>query len=265
MIGRLIGFLAAVLLGLAGLGPPVLASVVVPVDGRCSVAPSGLVDGFIGAACSFSGETEVLMADGTTKPISEVEVGDWVLAEDPETGERGPREVTHLWVHQDSITDLEIGGHAVATTEDHPFWNQSDGEWQRADALDAGDFVLGADGDLLTVGGVDWGSARTTTAYNLTVDDIHTFFVEVGGAHVLVHNSNGCEAVARAIHGEIGGEIWQVETSIGATRSGQVIPSMTASNGSTTSSSCRTVASSTHWLSTNLRLISARESRFSNT
>jgi hypothetical protein len=77
--------------------------------------------------CSFSAETEVVMADGTTKPISEVEVGDWVVAEDPETGERGVREVTRLWVHQDTIVDLEIDGHDVATTEDHPFWNHTDG------------------------------------------------------------------------------------------------------------------------------------------
>ena len=142
--------------------------------------------------CSFSGETEVLMADGTTKPISEVEVGDWVLAEDPETGERGPREVTHLWVHQDTIIDLQIDGHDLATTEDHPFWNHADGEWQRADALDVGDLVLAADGATLTVDGMDWASARTTLAYNLTVNDINTYFVEVGGDEALVHNANGC-------------------------------------------------------------------------
>jgi len=128
------------------------------------------------------------MVDGTTKPISEVEVGDWVLAEDPETGERGAREVTHLWVHQDTIVDLEIDGHDVATTEDHPFWNHTDSEWQRADALDLGDLVLTADGATLTVDGMDWGSARTTTAYNLTVDDIHTYYVQVSDEPVLVHN-----------------------------------------------------------------------------
>ena len=155
------------------------------------VATNGLADDLVGALCSFSGETEVLMADGTTKPISEIEIGDWVLAQDPVTGERGAREVTHLWVHQDTIIDLEIDGHDVATTEDHPFWNQTDAEWQRVDALDAGNFVLTAEGALLSVEGVDWGSARTTTAYNLTIDDLHTYFVGVGDEEVLVHNSCG--------------------------------------------------------------------------
>jgi len=141
--------------------------------------------------CSFSGETEVLMADGTTKPISEIEIGDFVLAEDPETGERGARQVTQLWVHEDSLVDLEINGHDIATTEDHPFWNHTDGEWQRADALDRGDLLLTADGELLVVDGLDWGSARTTTAYNLTVDDIHTYYVRIGERDVLVHNQCG--------------------------------------------------------------------------
>jgi hypothetical protein len=128
------------------------------------------------------------MADGTTNPISEVQVGDWVIAEDPESGERGARQVTHLWVHQDTIIDLEIDGHDVATTEDHPFWNHTDQEWQAASALDVGDLVLTSGGATLTVDGLDWGSARTTTAYNLTVDDIHTYYVLVGDDEVLVHN-----------------------------------------------------------------------------
>ena len=168
-------------------GPVDLRHIYDPV--RSFVAPTSA----LGKLCSFSGETEVLMADGTTKPISEIDVGDWVLAEDPETGERGAREVTHLWVHQDTIIDLGIAGHDVATTEDHPFWNHTDSEWQRADALDSGDSVLTADVGVLTVEGLDWSTARTTSAYNLTVDDIHTYFVGVGGDEVLVHNSNLCD------------------------------------------------------------------------
>ncbi len=126
-------------------------------------------------ACSFSGATLVLMADGSRKPIEDVQVVDKVLATDPETGETVAREVTHLWVHDDTLVDLVVDGDVITTTEDHPFWNETDGEWQRADQLDEGDLVSGADGDLLEVEGLDWSSARTAAAYNLTVDDIHTY------------------------------------------------------------------------------------------
>jgi len=155
-------------------------------------APTGKLDDVVRLACSFSAETGVLMADGTTtKSISQIEIGDWVLAEDPETGERGARQVTRLWVHEDTLVDLEINGVDVTTTEDHPFWNATDTEWQRADALDVGDFVVSADGDLLAVEGIDWASATTATAYNLTINDLNTYYVEIGDEQVLVHNQCG--------------------------------------------------------------------------
>jgi hypothetical protein len=43
---------------------------------------------------------------------------------------------------------------------------------------------------------LDWGSVRTATAYNLSVDDIHTYFVAVGDNEVLVHNTNTCATKA---------------------------------------------------------------------
>ncbi len=144
-----------------------------------------------GRSCSFSGATLVLMADGSRKPIEDVKVGDRVLATDPETGETVAREVTHLWVHDDTLVDLTVDGDVITTTEDHPFWNETDHEWQRADLLDEGDRVRGADGDLLEVQGLDWSSARTAAAYNLTVDDIHTYYVAAGDDTVLVHNTCG--------------------------------------------------------------------------
>ncbi|MCX6519947.1 MAG: polymorphic toxin-type HINT domain-containing protein [Actinobacteria bacterium] len=150
------------------------------------------VDDAIGALCSFSGETRVLMADGRMKPISEIEVGDEVLAYDPETGERGSRKVTHLWVHQDTLVELDIGGARVVTTEDHPFWSVTDQAWQQAEDLDVGDEVLSAGGRTVVVGGLDVSTMVSGAAYNLTVDDIHTYFVEVGLSEVLVHNT-GCD------------------------------------------------------------------------
>lgn len=134
--------------------------------GEYRSAPRSTLDGLAAAVCSFSATTTVVMADGTRKAISEIEVGDYVLAEDPETGERGPRRVTHVWEHDDTVVDLEIDGDLVTTTEDHPFWNATDREWQEARELDAGDVVRTADGDLVEVGGLRFQTARTTTAFN---------------------------------------------------------------------------------------------------
>ena len=181
---------------------------------RAGSASSKGVDDAVGAFCSFSGKTRVLMADGTTKPISKIEIGDRVLAEDPETGERGPRKVTHLWVHNDTLVDLEVGNAVVSTTEDHPFWNATDTEWQRADVLDVGDQVLSADGRVLLVGGIDLSTAASGSAYNLTVDDIHTYFIQIGDGEALVHNT-GCDEFASQFARANGGEVFTIKPPSG--------------------------------------------------
>lgn len=138
-------------------------------------------------ACSFTGETVVLMADGTKKPISEVEVGDEVLATDPETGEQAARKVSKVFEHSDQVVDLEVDGEIVTTTANHPFWNETDQRFEPAGELDRGDQVRSADGSRLTVGGLRFATARLATAYNLKVDGIHTYHVGVAG--LLVHNA----------------------------------------------------------------------------
>jgi RHS repeat-associated protein len=140
--------------------------------------------------CSFDGDTEVLMADGTTKPISAMKAGDMVLAADPETGESGPRMVSAVMVHEDTVLELVIEhGAEITTTEDHPFWNATDRAWQRADQLDAGESLLTSTGEYLRVSGLRAGSEHVASAYNLTVDDLHTYYVVAGNAPVLVHNT----------------------------------------------------------------------------
>lgn len=145
--------------------------------------------GEVGKACSFSADTPVLMSDGTTKPIKDVKVGDTVLAADPETGEKGVRQVTRLWVHDDQLVDLELAdGNTVTTTEDHPFWNNTDQQWQQAQQLDPGDRLRASTGEGPRVQGINWRTIQTGKAYNLTVDDIHTYYVQAGEVPVLVHN-----------------------------------------------------------------------------
>ncbi|WP_460707504.1 polymorphic toxin-type HINT domain-containing protein [Myceligenerans halotolerans] len=151
-------------------------------------------DGAVGQACrakSFSGDTLVLMADGTHKPIEEVKVGDEVIATDPETGEQGAREVTHVWVHQDDLFEFEVEGELIVTTEDHPFWSVTDESWERTEQLALGEEVFSADGQALTVTQeADIAAPETGPAYNLTVAGLHTY--HVGKANVLVHNTTPC-------------------------------------------------------------------------
>ncbi|GGQ72176.1 hypothetical protein GCM10010166_47590 [Couchioplanes caeruleus subsp. azureus] len=147
---------------------------------------------------SFAGNTGVLMADGTRKPIADVRVGDTVLATEPETNETSAKTVTALWIHEDTVLDLIIDGEAVTTTEDHPFWNITDQQWQDAAELDAGDLVRTADGRTVPTDGLRPDSQHTTTAYNMTVDGIHTYYVLAGNMPVLVHNCGGATFVADA-------------------------------------------------------------------
>jgi hypothetical protein len=90
------------------------------------------------------------------------------------------------------LLDLEIEGGVLTTTEDHPFWNATDREFQRADQLDRGDKLLTPSGRLVQVIGIRASSRRVARAYNLSVDGIHTYYVVAGATPVLVHNSNGC-------------------------------------------------------------------------
>jgi hypothetical protein len=142
--------------------------------------------------CSFSPSTTVVLADGTTRPIADVRVGDRVLAADPVTGDRGVRTVTRVWRHEDILVDLETSDGVVSTTEDHPFWNATDRQWQPAIALDPGDRLLTATGTMLTVGGLDLTTADAGVAYNLTVADLHTYYVGIGAHTALVHNELTC-------------------------------------------------------------------------
>jgi len=147
------------------------------------------------AACranSFVPGTEVLMADGSTQPIEDVEVGDMVWAADPETGEQGPRQVTDLIVGdgQKDLVDIEIDGATITATDGHPFWVDDQGAWIDAEDLAPGDLLVLADGTTIDVNSV---AERTgvLAVHNLTVDGIHTYHVMAGDNPVLVHNCTG--------------------------------------------------------------------------
>ncbi len=125
------------------------------------------------------------MADGTKKPIEDIDVGDLVIATDPETGEQAAKAVEHVFVHDDTVIDLIVDGEVITTTEDHPFWSVTDQRFERADHLATGEQVLRANGTTATITELDT-TTRHALAYNLSIEHIHTY--HVGNNEILVHN-----------------------------------------------------------------------------
>jgi hypothetical protein len=151
--------------------------------------------GFARGGCSnsFAGTTGVLMADGTSKAISLVRVGDTVLATDPTTGKTEERRVTDLITgtgekHLVEITvDTDAGQSKIVATENHPFWAADLKSWVNAKDLRSGYHFETADHRPATVHATRaW--TKHTTVYNLTVDELHTYHVAAGAADILVHN-----------------------------------------------------------------------------
>lgn len=147
------------------------------------------------------------MANGERRPISEVKVGDWVHATDPETGETGARQVLATMPHTDQLMVLSTSSGGIVTTEDHRYWNATDHEWQESQRLDPGDRLYTADGDHVTVEGLDWATVHTAGAYDLDVADLDSFYVGAGDDEVLVHNCFGSDQLSKSGQRTVSGDL----------------------------------------------------------
>ncbi|MFJ1804970.1 polymorphic toxin-type HINT domain-containing protein [Streptomyces sp. NPDC088157] len=146
---------------------------------------------------SFLPGTKVLLADGSSRPIENVELGDEVVVTDPETGETTVRDVVGTIVTKDDkhfvdltiTTDAGASAKLVSTTT-HPFWAESEGEWVDAGDLKPGMTLRTPDGATVDLVGVRQFEERQRT-YDLTVAGIHTYYVVAGRSPLLVHNRGG--------------------------------------------------------------------------
>lgn len=143
---------------------------------------------------SFLPGTEVLLPDGTSKPIEEVQLGDKVTVTDPDTGETTVREVAGTIVTEDDkqFVDLTITGdsgepEALIATTTHPFWVVSESAWIDAGDLRAGMTLRTPAGDTVEVSAARHFEKRQRT-HDLTVEGIHAYYVLADTTAVLVHN-----------------------------------------------------------------------------
>jgi hypothetical protein len=157
------------------------------------------------------------MADGTTKPIKDINLGDKVTATNPKTGKTDAKPVTKLHLNRDhDLTDVATSattstdspsakttsGKALvaagtmttavlATTQHHPFCDDTAQTWTDTASLTPGVSTLRTpDGETHTVAAVT-SYIGTRNMYNLTVDHTHTYYVIAGTTPVLVHNCGG--------------------------------------------------------------------------
>ncbi|BFU47671.1 LamG-like jellyroll fold domain-containing protein [Krasilnikovia sp. MM14-A1004] len=147
---------------------------------------------------SFSADTQVVIPHGRWMKISEVRAGQLVRATDPLGRHTGLRRVTKVFRHHDTeLTDvavLDASGRTsvLHTTDNHLFWDRGHGRWTEASALEPGTSLLAPRGRQATVVSVR-SVAGGRDMYDLTVEEVHTFYVVAGATPVLVHNAGpGC-------------------------------------------------------------------------
>ncbi|MFC3992333.1 LamG-like jellyroll fold domain-containing protein [Actinoplanes siamensis] len=158
---------------------------------------TGLITGISGGArChSFDPDTKVLMADGSERPIQDVNVGDTVVATDPETGKSYEQPVTQLHRNTDhefsdvTVKDQDGKSATLNTTQNHPFWDETTKAWTEAKDLKPGDHLkVAGKGDVVVTAIHNHDGSKEMR--DLTVAGVHTYYAVVGESPVLVHNNN---------------------------------------------------------------------------
>ncbi|MFC1432645.1 polymorphic toxin-type HINT domain-containing protein [Streptacidiphilus sp. N1-3] len=160
--------------------------------------------------CSFAPSTPVLMAGGKTEPIGSIKPGQKVASADPTTGKpKGSRTVLATWVNHDTdLVDVTIQtGNTkpavIHTTANHPFYDQTTQSFTPGGKLRPGDHLATTKDNqhpLVLAVSVTPGAAERD---NLTVEQLHTYYVMAAGTPILVHNAS-CKVVKENDGGRFG-------------------------------------------------------------
>ncbi|MFB7982444.1 RHS repeat-associated core domain-containing protein [Streptomyces vinaceus] len=145
---------------------------------------------------SFLPGTQVLLADGTTKNIEDVELGDLITTTNPETDESVVRMVAATIVTEDDkefvdlTTGTATGDASLVSTVTHPFWVVNEGRFIEAGNLKPGMVLRSPEGKTVPLRSLRFFEKRQRT-HDLTVQDVHAYYVLIGQTPVLVHNIGG--------------------------------------------------------------------------
>jgi hypothetical protein len=144
----------------------------------------GSEGGDVSPGCFATG-TLVATGNGTFRPIEDLRPGDTVMSAAESGGPAESRSVVRTWTHSDRPV-IEIGfgdGESILATSVHLVFTTEHG-LVPVSALRVGDHLRGVRSDIV-VTRVELAD-DTRTVHNISVDDLHTFFVGRSGAWV--HN-----------------------------------------------------------------------------
>ena len=161
------------------------------VDGNLQGAATTNVQAGKEPGCFVAG-TEILTTEGLKK-IEDIQVGDWVIADDPTTpGEIEKHQVLDAYQREvTTLIDIYIDGEVISATTEHPIWVVDKG-WVEPKDLQVGDKLQTEDGRIVDVDKLERREGDFKV-YNFHVEGIPTYFVS--GLGILVHNNANCSRI----------------------------------------------------------------------
>jgi hypothetical protein len=143
----------------------------------CGSAPSGGSD----MGC-FTEGTKITMADGSTKYIEQINVGDAVISYDFDKETNIPNSVVKTTKHE--VAGFYIINDSISVTGNHEFYLPDTKQWIRVDQLKTGDVLINFNKEQLKIMKIEK-VKQNTTVYNFEVESPHNYYAN----NVLVHNA----------------------------------------------------------------------------
>ena len=155
-------------------------------DGYMSGAVSGFISGGLTSNVCFVAGTSILTSIGYVA-IENIQIGDMVWAENPETGKKALKKVVQTFENEtNELVHVFVNGEEIITTPEHPFYVSNKG-WISSIELRAGDILVRQNGEYCIVEKIQHEILESPIkVYNFEVSDFHTYFV--GASSILVHN-----------------------------------------------------------------------------
>ncbi len=131
----------------------------------------------------FTGETQISMADGTTKAIKDIKKGDKILTKENEFSSKLiPAEVVGKTIK--NVSEYFVINENLEVTAEHVVF--ANGQWIKVADLKLGDSMVDKDGHLIKIASMR-PVVKSVDVYNMEIKDYHTYFAN----GFFVHNEKG--------------------------------------------------------------------------